>query len=199
MKNRLMMLLALLAVFTISAPALAAPPEGDAAAAGDTKTDDTKADDTKADEKAAEEPKADDAKAGDGEGTEGTEGDAKEDAKDDEKAEIKTDDEAVAAAGELFTAIQEKHWGLALGLGLSLLVFGLRKVKVLEKVPAKMLPWVTAVIGVVGYVAAALMTDGANMTDAIVGGATTGIAAVGLWEMVLKHFLSKKDAGGSAA
>ena len=38
-----------------------------------------------------------------------------------------------------------------MGLALSLLVFGLRKVKVLEKVPAKALPWVTAVIGVVGY------------------------------------------------
>ena len=86
-----------------------------------------------------------------------------------------------------------------MGLGLSLLVFGLRKAKVLAKVPAKMLPWVTAVIGVVGYVVAALMTDGANMTDAIVGGATTGVAAVGLWEMVLKHFLSKKDAEESTA
>lgn len=184
MKNRLMMLLALLAVFTISAPVLAEAPVAAAAATGDTKTDDAKAPDAK----------ADDAKAGDGK-----EGDAKVDAKDEAKAEITSDDEAVAAASALFTAIQEKHWGLALGLGLSLLVFGLRKAKVLAKVPAKMLPWVTAVIGVVGYVVAALMTDGANMTDAIVGGATTGVAAVGLWEMVLKHFLSKKDAEESTA
>ena len=54
MKNRLMMLLALLAVFTISAPVLAEAPVAAAAATGDTKTDDAKAD-----------AKADDAKAPD--------------------------------------------------------------------------------------------------------------------------------------
>ena len=97
----------------------------------------------------------------------------------------------MTAAG-LFKAIQQKHWGLALGLGLSLLVFGLRRMKVLAKVPAKALPWVTALLGVIGYVTAALMADDADLMSAAIGGASTGIAAVGLWEMVLKHFLSKK-------
>jgi hypothetical protein len=197
MKNRIMMLLAFLAVFTISAPALAAPPE-EGAAATEEKAGDTDAkEEGKTEEKAVDEVKADDAKAGDGD-----KGDEKaaEDKKDDGPAEIKTDEEAVEAAMSLYTAIQEKHWALALGLALSLLVFGLRKVKLLDKLPNKALPWVTAVVGVIGYIAAALMTDGADMMDAIMGGATTGIAAVGLWEMLLKHFLGqKKDAEGSAA
>lgn len=191
MKNRFMLLLTFLAAFAITSPVLAQPPTED------TKTDDVKADvkadakadeksDAKADEKApatAEEKAADGGTDG---GTEGT------------PAEIETDEEAVAAVGDLMGALQDKNWALALGLGLSLLVFGLRKVGVLKKVPSKILPWVTAAIGVVGYIAVALMTEGADIGDAVVGGATTGIAAVGLWEMVLKHFLAKKKEAGGA-
>jgi hypothetical protein len=178
------MLWAFMAAFMLASPAMAQPP------AEDTKADakeDTKADapaaaegetkeEAKAEEKADEKAEGDDAKA------------------EDAPAEIKTDEEAVEAAGELINAIQQKHWGLAVGLGLTLLVFGLRKVKVLAKVPAKALPWVTAVLGVLGYVAAALMVDGADLMDAAMGGLMTGAAAVGLWEMVLKNFLGGKKA-----
>ena len=194
MRNRFMLLLTFLAAFAITSPALAVPPEADEKAATDDATAADDATDTKVDEKAdakAEEkaPATAEEKAAEGDTDGGTEGTPEE---------IKTDDEAVAATGDLINALQEKHWALALGLGLSLLVFGLRKMKVLSKVPSKILPWVTAGIGVVTYVAAALMADGANMTDAILGGATAGIAAVGLWEMVLKHFLAgKEETGGS--
>ena len=199
MTNRFTVLLAFLAAFMFISPALAQPPEGDAKA--EKKADDGKTDEAKAEEKA-------DAKADETKTEEKT--DAKADAKTDEKAdatgdtdgakEIETDEEAVSAAQDFATAIGQKHWALALGLGLSLLVFGLRKVKVLAKVPSKALPWVTAALGIVTYVAAALMTDGASITDALWGGAMTGAAAVGLWEMVLKNFLgSKASEGGSAS
>jgi len=48
------------------------------------------------------------------------------------------------------------------------------------------------VTSMAGYVAAALMVDGAVVLDAVLGGLTTGAAAVGLWEMVFKHFLGSK-------
>lgn len=201
MKNRFPMLLVFLAAFMFTTPALAQPPGDDAKA--EEKVDDGNADDAKADGTDAKAEEKSDAKAEEkadakaeekADGTDGTDTDAA-------PKEVETDEEAVAAAGELITAIQEKHWALALGLGLSLLVFGLRKVKVLAKVPKKALPWVTAVLGIVTYVAAALMTDGANVTDALWGGAMTGAAAVGLWEMVLKNFLggSKDSDGGSGS
>jgi len=189
MKNRIMMLLAFLAVFAISAPALAAPPAGDVAAetgAGDK--DDGEA--PKADLPAADEdaPKADlpadDAKDGD---TGTTGGEELAPAK-----EIESDEEAVETAKGLYNALQQKQWALALGLGLSLLVFGLRRTGVLNKVPSKALPWVTAAFGVLSYVIAALMAEGASIPDALLGGATAGATAVGLWEMLLKHFLSAK-------
>lgn len=194
MKNRLMMLLAFLAVFTLSAPALAAPPEGDTAAAEETK-DDAAKDDAKSDEKAdgetGEAPKAD---VG-GDSPDADTGDTGAAADDGDKpAELETDDEAVDAAKDLFSALQQKQWALALGLALSLLVFGLRKVKVLDKVPSKMVPWLTAALGVATYMGAALMVDGADLVEALLGGAMTGAAAVGLWEMVLKHLLGKKAA-----
>ena len=185
--NRILMLWAFVAAFMLTSPVMAAP-EGPAEkveeksdAKADTKTDE-KAEE-KADEKAEE--KGDEKKEG-----EAAEGDEKADG----PAEVTTDEEAVEAAGELINALQQKHWALAFGLGLSLLVFGLRKAKVLAKVPAKVLPWVTAALGVVGYVAAALMVDGADIGDAVLGGLMTGAAAVGLWEMVLKNFLGGKKA-----
>ena len=188
--NRVLLLWSFVAAFMLASPALAAPPEDDKAA---EKADD-KADDGKAEAK--EETKTDEAKADEAK-AEG-DGDEKAVEKADEKAEgpaeVETDEEAVEAAGELINAIQTKHWGLAIGLGLTLLVFVLRKVKVLSKVPSKALPWVTAVLGILGYMAAAFMSDGANLTDAALGGLMTGAAAVGLWEMLLKHFLQGKKA-----
>ena len=195
MMNRFTVLLAFLAVFMITTPAFAGQPETDAKAddakaegtADDAKTEE-KADEAKADEAKADEAKADDVKTDD----------VKTDEKADGPAEIKYDEEAVEAVGGLLKAIQTKHWGLAVGLGLSLLVFGLRKAKVLAKVPAKALPWVTAVLGVVGYVAAAMMVEGADLMDAAMGGAMTGAAAVGLWEMNLKNFLGATASEGGS-
>lgn len=199
MRNPFMLLLLFVAAFTISAPVLAQPPAEDAKA-DDAKADDAKADDTKTDAKADEtktEEKAD-AESDTKEAAETGDG-GDDEAKDDGAKAIETDEEAVEAAQGLYAALQAKHWSLALGFGLALLVFVLRKVKVLAKVPAKALPWVTAALGIVGYISAALMTDGVSMMDAVMSGFMAGAAAVGLWEMVLKNFLGKKkeSEGGS--
>jgi hypothetical protein len=180
MKNRMMMLFAFLAAFVLSAPVLAAPPEGDAPAAVEAagETGDTKAEAPaeKADEKAAHEAKAD-----------GTD-DAKE------PKVVETDEEAIEAAEGLYSALVDRNWALAIAFGLTLLVFGLRKLKILDKVPAKTIPIVTAVLAMVGYVAAALMTPGVAIGPAVMEGFAAGAAAVGLWEMLFKHFLAGKKA-----
>lgn len=201
--SRYLQLLFALFFITLSTPALASPPEGGDAPAADAKADDAKADapaeDAKADAK-AEEAKADDAKedakaddakeeakATDGDGTGG---DEKADTK-----EIETDEEAVEAAGDLYKALTDRNWALALAFGLALLVWLLRKVKVLSKVPAKAVPWVSAGLAAAGYVVAALMSGGAALGTALMEGAAAGAAAVGLWEMLLKHFLGGKKEG----
>jgi len=186
MKNRFTILLAFLAVFTLSAPVFAAPPEEDAVAAGDSDND-TETGETGVaakpdvgDGAPDEEADTDDAAA-----TGSTGGLEPAD-------EIESDEEALIAAKDLYSALQQKHWALALGLGLSLLVFALRRAKLLDKVPNKALPWVTAGLGILSYVVAALMSEGASIPDALLGGASAGVTAVGLWEMVLKHFLGGK-------
>lgn len=184
MKNRFLILFAFFAAFAITSPVLAEAPEPDAKAE-EVKADDTKAAET-GDEKADAKADATDEKA-----------DGDTDAKADTK-EIETDEEAVEAATGLYTALANRDWALAIALGLTLLVFGLRKAKVLAKVPAKAVPWVTAVLAMGGYVAAALMTPGVAIGSALMEGAAAGAAAVGLWEMLFKHFLgNKKSEGGS--
>jgi hypothetical protein len=171
MKNKFTLLFTFFALFALATPALAAPPEAEKVEA--------KAEDPKEEAKApAAEEKKDDAKT--------------DEAKADEPAEVKTDEEAVEAADGIYNAVVNRNWALAVALGLTLLVFGLRKMKVLAKVPAKAVPWVTAAMAMVGYVAAALMTPGVAIGGAIMEGLAAGASAVGLWEMLLKHFLGGK-------
>jgi hypothetical protein len=174
MKNRMMMLFAFLAAFVLSAPVLAEAPVAEApAAVAAGETGDTKVA-APAAEKAAPEAKADVA----------------DEAK--EPAVVESDEAAVETAEGLYTALVNRNWALAIALGLTLLVFGLRKMKLLNKVPAKTIPIVTAVLAMVGYVAAALMTPGVAIGPAVMEGFAAGAAAVGLWEMLFKHFLAKK-------
>jgi len=104
-------------------------------------------------------------------------------------AEISTNEEAVAEAKGVYDAVSNRDWALAIALGLTLVVFILRKVNILSKVPTKAVPWVTAIIGMVGYVSAALMTPGVSIPMALMEGLAAGASAVGLWEMAGRHFL----------
>jgi len=182
MKNRMMMLFAFLAAFVLSAPVLAAPPT-EAAPAADTDAAPAVAADTDAAPEAkAEEPKADEKKA-----------EAKTD-EGEKPAVITTDEEAMSAVSMLIDAAKNGHWSLVIALSIMLLIYVGNRTGLLKKLPNKALPWVAAGIGMGGYIAAALMVEGTSMMDAVTGGVVVGAAAVGLWEMVFKHFLASKKA-----
>lgn len=183
-------LIALMMMF--AAPALAAPPDAGApdAAAEDAKADEAKSPDAEGEAKAAEESK-EDAKAEDAEEEAATDGDSGTSGGD-EPAELKSDEEAGDAVEGLYKALMDKNWALALSLGLMILVFVARKVPMLDKIPPKATPWVAAGLSMLGYVAAALMAPGAEIGTAVLSGLSVGAGAVGLWEMVFKHLLTKK-------
>jgi len=99
--------------------------------------------------------------------------------------------DVVAEATALSQAIQSKNWPLAVGFGLSILValggkFGLK-----DKIGANALPWVATALAVAGTVGAALIA-GTPVVDAGVQGLLAGVAAIGGWELFLKHFIPAK-------
>ena len=98
----------------------------------------------------------------------------------------------------LVDALQNKNWGLAIGILLSLLVAFANKFGLKDKVGGKAVPWVTAGVAVLGAVGAAL-TAGVSVVEAASQGLVAGVAAIGGWEMVLKHILAPKSAPEPAA
>ncbi len=98
-----------------------------------------------------------------------------------------SDDEAVAAVKTLLD-YQKSGWGALAAALLTLIIFVVRKLGLLNKVPKKALPWVAAGVAMVADVAAALGT-GAPVAEALLQGLMLGAAAVGFWEMALKHAL----------
>jgi hypothetical protein len=191
MKNRMMMLLAFLAAFVLAAPAVAAPPEEDAAAVEEKTDMGTPEDAELGEETSSEEDEPASAADTDGE-------DAKADADESdtdgasEPAEIESDEEAVSAVEQLVDAAKGGQWSLFAALLIMLLVYLMKRFALKDKLPAKAVPWVASLMSMGGYVAAALMVEGAAVMDAVLGGLATGAAAVGLWEMLFKHFLGAK-------
>jgi hypothetical protein len=104
--------------------------------------------------------------------------------------ELDTNEEAVEAARDLYAAITDQNWAMIVAIGLTLLVFGMRKFNLLSKIPTKAIPWVTAGLSMVGYVVAALMAPKAAIGPALLEGLAVGATAIGFWEMALKHVLS---------
>jgi len=99
-----------------------------------------------------------------------------------------TEAEAQAAVKTLLDH-QKSGWGVVAAALLTLLVFLARKLKLLAKVPKKALPWVAAGVAMLGDVVAAFAT-GAALPDALLQGLMLGAAAVGFWEMAMKHVLT---------
>ena len=91
----------------------------------------------------------------------------------------------------LVDALQSKNWALAIGILLSLLVSFANRFGLKDKVGSKALPWVTSGVAVLGAVGAALMA-GVSIMEAASQGLVAGVAAIGGWEMVLKHLLAPK-------
>lgn len=100
--------------------------------------------------------------------------------------------DAIKDVGALVKAARNGNWIFFTGLLIMLLIFVLNKfVKLKERLPANAVPWVSAALGIVGSIAIQL-TTGIPWGQALLQGLTAGVAAVGLWEMLFKHFLKKK-------
>ena len=91
----------------------------------------------------------------------------------------------------LVDALQSKNWALAIGILLSLLVSFANRFGLKDKVGSKALPWVVSGVAVLGAIGAALMA-GVSIMEAASQGLVAGVAAIGGWEMVLKHLLAPK-------
>lgn len=99
-------------------------------------------------------------------------------------------EEVILLVKEIIEAAKSGHWSVLVGLVLTLLVWILRKFNVISFVPKKAIPWITAALGIVGYIGVSLST-GMAVEDAIMHGFLTGVSAVGLWELIGKHLLKK--------
>lgn len=183
MKNRILVLFSFLMAFAISMPVFAASEEAATTAAAEEKAPaaeekapaETKA--PAAEEKAPAETKADPAA---------------------KPAEIKTGEEASTATRELLDAARGGKWAAMAAFAIMLLVFIVNRVPAIaEKLGSKAKPWLAAGTSIAGYIAAALLMDHTTIVDAVIGGFMTGASAVGLWEMVFKHFM--KPAAPAAA
>jgi hypothetical protein len=177
------------AAFLFSIPAIAAPPEeaSPEAKAEEAKTEDPGTPEAKAEEAKAEEPKA----ADPAEETKENPG-TLEKADSESPAEIKDDDAATAAVKTLIDAARNGQWSLVAALAIMLVVFIAGRLGLAKKLPKSAMPWFAAGTSILGYIAAALMVEGASIIDALAGGFMVGASAVGLWEMVFKHFLKNK-------
>ena len=105
--------------------------------------------------------------------------------------EIESIEEAAEEAFALIDAIKSKNWPLAVGLILALLVFVANKLGLKDKVGPKAVPWIAMAIAVAGTVSTGLMA-GLGWAESLIQGALTGVAAIGGWELILKHILGGK-------
>ena len=101
-----------------------------------------------------------------------------------------TDEEAVETATALLDAIQGKEWPLAVGLLLTLLVYGANKFALKGMVSEKVVPFVAGGVGFAGATGVGLAT-GESIVDALVAGGLAAVAAVGGWEALSKLLVKK--------
>ena len=105
-----------------------------------------------------------------------------------------TDAEAGAMIGMLLDAAQNGHWTVLAGLVILLLVFFCNKFGLAAKMGTKFVPWFT--LGISAAIAIAIgLASGAAVMDSIKLGLLEGGVAIALWELVAKHFTTKKADG----
>lgn len=96
---------------------------------------------------------------------------------------------------ELINAIadasQAKNWALMAGLIITLVVAAARWVKLLEWLPKSAMKWVAGALAALTSVGTHLVAGNADIMSMIVTAVSTGVAAVGGWEMLLKPLLGK--------
>lgn len=184
----------LLGLFLFWSPAaVAQDPEPTATEEAAPEADAPAADAPEGDAEAAPEGEADKPAADAEKPAEGDEAAAEGDDKAEEPKAPETDEEAVATAMLLVDAIKAGQWPLAVGLFLTLLVYLVNRFALKDKVDEKVIPWVAFGVGVAGAAGTGLAT-GVPIVEALTEGVVAGVAAVGGWEMALKHVTAgKKD------
>jgi len=153
-------------------------PEAEAPKAPEADADEADADEADADEAGTAAPKADE--------------DAVESSEDAEVPKVpETDAEAVQTVQSLVEAIQAGQWPLAVGLLLTLLVYGVNRFALKDKVGEKVIPWVAGGVGLAGATGVGLVS-GEPIVEAVVAGVIAAVMAVGGWEALLKHLTAPK-------
>jgi len=84
-----------------------------------------------------------------------------------------------AAASGMVEAITSGQWGLVLGFGIMLAVWGIRIFW--KKLPKKLLPYIAVGIGGLIAFAAAMVADDSDWLGAVLAGIQAGLAAAGTW------------------
>lgn len=99
--------------------------------------------------------------------------------------------DALKDVGFMVDAAKNGWWGIFSGFLIMLLLFVADKlVGVKERVGKETLPWLAAALGIAAAIAAQL-TTGVHWGQALLQGLTSGLSAVGLWEMVFKNLGTK--------
>ena len=107
---------------------------------------------------------------------------------------VDSDGDAFTAVGLLVDAVKSKNWSLFAGLFVMLALYLMgRLTNLREAVGAKAWPWVGASLAIATTIASSLVV-GMPWNEALIQGFIGGAAATGLWEMLGKHILPKKDA-----
>jgi len=99
-----------------------------------------------------------------------------------------------------WAAIGANHWPLAVGIGLTLLVWAFRSF-VIHKIPKRALPWITLGLAVVGTGATRMVQsseDGApwwhGLVRGVLEGLTVGFVAIGWWDA--KQSIKRRKTAG---
>jgi hypothetical protein len=90
----------------------------------------------------------------------------------------------------LIEAIQHHHWPVAVGLGITILIYIANKAGLQKRVGPEWVPRISIGLGILSAIAAQLSL-GISWEEAISKGFLAGATATGLWESLLKHILPK--------
>jgi len=106
-----------------------------------------------------------------------------------------TEVEAIGMIGAFVKAVNDGDWTLVFAFGVMILIYLVRRLGLLDKLPTDAVVWVSLGVGVLGCTAAALI-DGAALGAAILQGIVLGLSSAGLWSAGGKHGLplAKADA-----
>lgn len=107
--------------------------------------------------------------------------------------------EAIPDLGGFWTAMGDQHWPLAVGIGLTFLVWVIRTF-VKHKLPSKAIPYVTLALAIIGTTGSRIVQASNSgvpwwqgAVQGVLEGATVGFLAMGWWSAGMKKLPIKKD------